>query len=320
MNTPREPDGGLIEAGHYEDAERFYLALVREQPVVAQFGLGRIQHARGRPARAEQHFWRALRADGRFFGIRDWLADCRLSRGDAEGALQLAEKAAGMGSRSIRNHLCRARALAELGRLEPARRILEAGIGRWPDALEMHVTLARVLFDLGDQRGPLLQLVDLIEREPEYEPAWELGAMLLAESGQLERAEQMLRKAVEADPSATSLQFLLTELLLRTDRRDEVMGRVELMDALAGGNAALMLEVGALVAELGDIGGALDRFNEALEVDPENAEALYRLGTFAEASGHAEAAADFYSRAVASDELHTDARERLDVVRGDLPS
>jgi tetratricopeptide (TPR) repeat protein len=144
--------------------------------------------------------------------------------------------------------------------------------------------------------------------------------MLLAEAGQIERAEQMLRKAVEADPSATSLQFLLTELFLRTGRMDEVVERIELLDALAGENAGLLLEVGALVAELGDIGGALDRFNDALDVDPENAEALYRLGTFAEASEHADAALDFYGRAVASDELHADARARLDALRGDQPN
>ena len=198
-----------------------------------------------------------------------------------------------------------------MGKLEPARRVLEASVSKWPNALELHVTLARVLFDLGDQRGPLMQMAELIEREPNYQPAWEMGAMLLAESGQIERAEAMLRKAVEGDPSAVSLQFLLTELLLRTERRDEVVARLDILEVLASNSAALMLEFGALLAELGDAGGALEQFKDALEADPENAEALYRLGTFAEASGHRDVAQDFYGRAVASDELHADAAERL---------
>lgn len=311
MNTPNEPDGGLIEAGHYEEAERFYLARVRDDPTVAQFGLGRIQHARGRMARAEQHFWSALRAGGGYSGIRDWIADCRLARGDAQGALKLLEKSAELGPETLLNRHCMARALAALGKLERARRILEAAVARWPEALPLHITLARVLFDMGDQRGPLMQLAELIEREPDYEPAWELGAMLLAESGQIDRAEAMLRKAIEGDPAAVSLQFLLTELLLRTDRRDEVIGRLDILEVLAGSDAGLLLEFGALLAELGDVGGALDQFNDALEADPENAEALYRLGTFAEASAQLEAALDFYGRAVASDELHAAAAERL---------
>lgn len=316
MNTPNEPDGGLIEAGHYEEAERFYLDLVRQDPAVAQFNLGRIQHARGRYARAEQHFWRALRVGPDFPGIRDWIADCRLARGDAEGALKLAEKAAELGSQSALNGLCQGRSLAATGKLERARRALEDTISRWPKVLELHLILARVLFDLGDQRGPLMQLAELIEREPDYEPAWELGAMLLAESGQIERAEAMLRKAIESDPSAVTLQFLLTELLLRTDRRDEVVERLDILEVLANGSAGHMLEFGALLAELGDVGGAIEQFNDVLEVDPDNAEALYRLGTFAEASEHRDAALDFYGRAVANDELHADAAERLAALNG----
>lgn len=316
MTIPRDADGGLLDAGYLEEAEKLYLGLARTEPAVAQFGLGKVQLARGRHARAEQHFWRALRADGRNHGIREWIAHCRLARGDAEGALKLAFAAAKAGSRTVMNRHSLARALAATGRLKDARDVLLDAIISFPDALELQVLLARVSWDLGERRGPMLQLAGIIERDPDCEPAWELSAMLLLEAGKVEQAEQMLRGAVQADPTARSLQFLLAEILLRTGRTEAVRERLEILEALAEGQADLWLELGALHAELGDPGAAVACFDAALNAYPEGAEALYRLGGFAEASEQLEAAVDFYRRAVASDDLHAGARARLEVLRG----
>lgn len=306
----------LLDAGKFIQARAAFVALHVEDLSAARFGLGRVCLAQHRFVRAETHFWEALRHRPNWFGIRNWLSACRLGRGDVQTALMLADSALASGAAGPLNSLCRGRALCAIGELTAAASCLEPALERFPENLELQLALIRVRWDQGDHVAQLEILATLMKQHPGHAPGWEMSAILLLEAGQIERAEQVLRTAVAADPSEASLQFLFAELLLRTDRLDELGERMAFLEVLAELNAELLLELGALYAELGDPDTAMARFMAALEVEPEHPEALYRIGGYAEAAGEMAAALNFYQRAVGRDPHHRAAIARLDVLPG----
>ena len=63
--------------------------------------------------------------------------------------------------------------------------------------------------------------------------------------------------------------------------------------------------------KLGDLDGAADRFQRAVEADSGNADALYGLGVVAEGRGADARAVTLYEHALAADPNHADASRKL---------
>jgi tetratricopeptide (TPR) repeat protein len=82
---------------------------------------------------------------------------------------------------------------------------------------------------------------------------------------------------------------------------------------VAQGGERSQAEYFAGVARLkrGDLDGAADRFQRAIEADSSNSDALHALGVVAEGRGADETAVSFYKRALAVDPNHADASRKL---------
>ena len=93
---------------------------------------------------------------------------------------------------------------------------------------------------------------------------------------QWERAEKAARRALELDPSLEKTKLLLADVLEKQDRADEAEA---LLAEIATGDPALRAERafnrGAELYNQGDVAEAIAAFEEALEADPQLAEAYY---------------------------------------------
>jgi len=107
-------------------------------------------------------------------------------------------------------------ALVDFARVNPITAVekgFRAGLQRWPDSRVLGFGLANLLYEKGDRQGSLSTFRKLIETAPDYAPAYNNLAQLLAELGALDEAIAMAERAVAlGGPRAASYRETLTSL------------------------------------------------------------------------------------------------------------
>ncbi len=193
------------------------------------------------------------------------------------------------------------------------RRILSQAVHSGDDSLEfrrrldtLEATLVRA--DLGEGLALMTELAELAPPNDELwsllgETAFETGELEVAASafekvlslrgphleslvylgtvasdlGNWDRAEQVLTKAKELDPTAFLPNFTLGALAGMKGRPDEAVKHLEAAISLDRIPQAYYL-LGANLLEMGRTGGAIEAFKEAVVLAPDFEEALYQLG------------------------------------------
>ncbi len=107
-------------------------------------------------------------------------------------------------------------ALVDFARVNPVAAVekgYRAGLQRWPESRVLGFGLANLLYEKGDRPGAISVFRKLIETAPDYAPAYNNLAQLLAELGAYDEAIAMAERAVAlGGPRAASYRETLTSL------------------------------------------------------------------------------------------------------------
>lgn len=100
-------------------------------------------------------------------------------------------------------------------------------------------------------------------------------------------AETALKKALDLRPDYADAKMSLSSVYQQTGRADEAQAMIS-EAAESGGSARAFYNLGLVKFDAGDAAGATEAFKKAEELDPENAEVQYYLGTLALQRGQTE--------------------------------
>lgn len=129
-----------------------------------------------------------------------------------------------------------------------------------------------------------------------------LTARTLATVGQLDSAAARARVAVAAAPDSTEPRRLLVQVLRESKRFPEAEREMALLLQRRPGDVALLLDLGIVREEMGDIDGAIAAGRDALRLQPELPQVLNFLGyLLADHSRDLDEAESLLDRALARD-------------------
>jgi predicted Zn-dependent protease len=171
-------------------------------------------------AEAEAAYHQALRRDARhplaLHNLGAMLS--RLER--AEEALVMLERAQGAGAPTFELQCNRGRALSQLRRLEEAEAAFAVAVAQNPLHIDAQVNLARLRYMIGDADFARA-LRASAAAHPGHIALQVSLASVLKNAGQLERAEDQLRAALQARGDVPELRGVLAQILLEAGRLHE---------------------------------------------------------------------------------------------------
>jgi tetratricopeptide (TPR) repeat protein len=134
-------------------------------------------------------------------------------------------------------------------------------------------------------------------------------------SNQAARAEKVYHQCLFRAPDHPECRHALTELMMKQNRQAEAQRMVEDWLARSPRCAAAYAEHGWLLRQAGDLPRAHARFQQAIEIDPEDRRALLELAALFEQQQQPERALVLYERADRAHPNHPDVKPRLEALR-----
>ena len=210
---------GLLQAGDLDAAEQGFSAALRSTPGFhpSGAGLGFVGLARGDADAAVTRFDQALifspaylpallgRGEALLVGdrtdeaIQSFEAALRVE----PGLTSLRQRVAELRFAGLMDQVTRAREASAAGRDDEARAAYERVLAASPDSGFLHVELAAVHRRQGDTDAALEQLDRAIELDADVAEPWLMMSEIYLGRGDLDRAEQALRRAGAIEPSET---------------------------------------------------------------------------------------------------------------------
>jgi tetratricopeptide (TPR) repeat protein len=272
---------GRVEAtrNRYDDAQSHYeeaLKLLGQSPGIA-LALADLHYRQGQSDKVEMYARQVLVAEPTNPVARTLVVRARLARNDDSGAAaEIASLERDYPNSVAVMNLVAARHLAA-GRLEAARAMYSKVAAESPDDLEALGGLSAI--DLRTKR--FTDAAERIERAlgrmPHSSELLVIGAVTLERLGNAPRAEELLKEAIEKEPSRLQPYSLLAELYTRQNRlpdaRDQFRDVVRRNPRSIGANTML----GMVLHLQGDLKAAEEQYVRTLAIDPEAAVAANNL-------------------------------------------
>jgi DNA-directed RNA polymerase subunit alpha len=123
-----------------------------------------------------------------------------------------------------------------------------------------------------------------------------LQSRLAAEAGDHKAALKSAEKAAKAAPTELPCALAPVEELRRLDRIDEAMERLESLRKEFSDRAELAYQEGRLLEELGRQDEAAERYQAAVEQEPDHYRSVFRLAFLADLRGDEETALAYYGK------------------------
>lgn len=245
--------------------------------------------------------------------------------GDAEASRLQFERALALDPAYAPTYLALADLHIEANRLEEAERLLNEVLKKNPESAAARFGLGRI----AARRNDHAQAVAHLEAARRLDPAateinYPLGLAYRAQ-GDVEKARYFLerRGAVKirvADPLMSEItglasggrayQMMGNEAYLQGLYPEAVAAYVKALDADSA-NVDVRLNLGAVLLQVNNLEGAEEQFLHTLRIEPDNARALFSIGTLRARQHQDQEAAAYYRQAVASDPDYTDAHFNL---------
>lgn len=207
--------------------------------------------------------------------------------------------------------LKRASALAQAGRFGEAAQIYRALLARTPEDAEATHFLGVCLVRQRQSEEGLRLLAHSLELAPGNTMYRQNFGLLLAEAGELARAETQFREIIALEPGNASAHNYLGMVCQRLGRMDEAIAAYRAALRLAPGDTAAANNLGYCLHQRGELEGAAEWLRRSLAADPRNAMAHNNLGNVLRAEGKPEAAAQSYRRAIGLAPAFADAHHNL---------
>ena len=166
------------------------------------------------------------------------------------------------------------------------------------DAAQIQTQLSAALMQQGNLKEAYEHLQKAIEFDGKYTPAHTLLAILYERTNQISKAESEYRAALSIDPKSGDANNNLGYFLCHHGQGKEGLEYLKraLADPFYETPAKANTNAGACLAAMGDRAGAEGYLRKALEIDSNNAEALYQMASLQYAGGDAFRARGFLQR------------------------
>lgn len=196
-------------------------------------------------------------------------------KGDIEAALRTARE----GHRSFPEQKdfreMEAQLLINLGRSEEALTVIEKAIDQWPGDSDLLFMRALILDDRGAKDAAFAAMEEVIAVAPDHPQALNYVGYTLAENGrELERAVQMLEKAVSLSPDNPFILDSLAWAYFKAARLPEAWKTIRRAVELNAPDPIIWEHYGDIATVMGQKQTARNAYRKALSMNPQNPEAL----------------------------------------------
>lgn len=286
----------------HEQAGRAFRRVLELEPGsrVALFNLATLARQQGDLGAAAAHYETVLEGDPDDPAALRGLARLERLRGQPAQALGHLERAWEKHPDDLETGLALTQSYLENGQLLKALNLVRALQSRHPDHPAVLYALGRVQLAGDDIAGALGSLRTLSLRQPDQAAVWYWLATAQARNREPEAALESLARALELQPGFHAALIFRVELQAAVgDRSGALAGARALQRDLPGSPAGLLLE-GDIHLAAGEHGQAVSAYRRALELE-NTPDLLRRLGAAERLAGRAEAAAEYYRRALERD-------------------
>lgn len=273
----------LYQAKDWAQATAHYQRAILTDPdmVMAWLGLGRVHLARNELGQAEEAFSRVidLAADPALLApAHDYRGQILARTGRWEAASDELALAVALAPDNGSYHLRYGWYAVQAGRpveesrthFEQARQLLPGD--PWPE-----LRLSDVAFQVEDYEAMLAHAQQAIQKDGSQVWGWILQGRALRHLGQLDGAEESLRRAVELAPKEPATHEELGQILMGAGRAEEALGEYRQAIALAPRDSRYHLSLGSAYLSLGQTADAVSIYRQILEFEPSNPEAQEAL-------------------------------------------
>ena len=277
----------------------------------AHFLLGSIRKAKHDLDAAAAAFSEVLRLNPAATAAQVQLAGIELQRGEFARAAQMAEEAARREPRSLEAQLVLVRSVNASGELDRAAAVTRRMLDLFPLSGAVHAEAGLLAIRKGDHAGaraafgqalsldagllePLTGLAALdvneghrdqarsrvearLRQAPRDSAVLVLAGTIFASTGDQARAEEFLRRAIDADASNLDAYALLGQLYVFQHRLDQALKEFDTLAARQPGTTAVQTVAGMIVLAQGKEDEARRRFEAIVEMDPQAAFASNNL-------------------------------------------
>jgi len=234
------------------------------------------------------------------------LYDLYEKAGDAEAALGVCKQLTLLDPGDFRNYVREAAQLMKQGKLDEAVQTLNDARTRFPTEAEITYTLGIALSEGKRYQEAMDVFADAVQEASDGETEMLNGDFYRAygeaaeEAGDLDKAAEMLRKAIDLDPgdaadACNDLGFMWVDHGMKLDEAADLIRKALVMEP---GNPAFIDSLGWYFFKKGDYPHALENLKKAAAlIQPEDAIVDEHLGDAYAASNEAGKALDYWQRA-----------------------
>lgn len=253
----------LLSTGAQSNEALYYLAVVAER--------------RGDKERAERYFARVTSGDYAL-AAQQRVAKIKAEQSGIEAGLahldEFGRSQPRLGPDTVG---ARAGLVSAFGDEKRAIEILEAGLERYPDSLELHMARVFAFERAGRDDAAVRELRRLLEERPGDSMVQNALGYTLADAGRhLDEAHALVAAALEQTPDSAAVLDSMGWVLFRQGRPAEALPYLERARAL-GDDAELDLHLGEVQWALGDKAAARKTWQEGLERRPDSEKLKERL-------------------------------------------
>jgi tetratricopeptide (TPR) repeat protein len=228
------------------------------------------------------------------------LAEVRMDQGRAEEALTLTGDAERLGgATALRAHVA-GLAYSGLGRLDLAEPQFRRAIQLDPRFVAAHYFLARLLYTRNRFDQAIAESKTTIALSPDFVRAYENLGLCYEGKHDLKEAEIWYHEAIRRNADSTTKtewpMLDLATMLIRDERIREARSYLEQALAINPHNAQSLFEMGVLLEKSGDRERALAEFREAMKYDETLAGAYYHAARICQVLGYREEAERYFAK------------------------
>lgn len=200
---------------------------------------------------------------------------------------------------------------ADNRRLSDARSLAESMIDADPDGLRGYFALADAHEKLGDPAASEATLRAGLERQPGELALYAALARSRRTRGDRVGEIAIYREVLEIHPQHRNTLQALAEAQLALERTDEAVETLEILESQYPEDPRARLRLAFIEFERGDFEAAAERFELAVQRNPEEYEVVYFLGVVRRRLGEEEAAIAAFDRIPISHDRYTEARTQI---------
>ena len=228
------------------------------------------------------------------------LAEVRMDQGRAGEALTLTGDAERLGGVTALRAQVAGLADSALGRLDLAEPQFRRAIQLDPKFVAAHYFLARLLYTRNRFDEAVAESKTTIALSPDFVRAYENLGLCYEGKHDLKEAEIWYREGIRRNVDSTTKtewpMLDLATMLIHDDRTREARSYLEQALAINPHNAQSLFQMGVLLEKSGDREGALAEFREAIKYDETLAGAYYHAARICQTLGNHEEAERYFAK------------------------